>query len=83
MEDSEESKYEVIVTAPAEISFYEIAEYLFDHYPMDRAEEIANEIRDTAEKLKFQPERGTPEPRLKHRNKGYRFILYRRSEGQK
>ena len=80
MEDPQESKYEVIITDPAEISFYEILEYLHDHYPLDRAEEIANKIRDKTKILKYQAERGTPEPRLKHRKEGYRFILYNRTK---
>lgn len=80
MEDPQESKYEVIITDPAEICFYEILEYLYDHYPLDRAEEIANEIRDKTKTLKYQAERGVLEPRLKHRKKGYRFILYNRTK---
>ena len=79
MEEPEKSKYEVIITDPAEISFYEILEYLYDHYPLDRAEEIANEIRDQAKTLQHHSERGIPEPRLKHRKANYRFILYNRT----
>ncbi len=79
MEGREEGKYEVIITDPAEISFYEVLEYLYDNYPLDRAEQIANELRDTANKLHYQPERGTPESRLAHRFKDYRFVLYKRT----
>ncbi len=79
MESSQESKYVVIVTAPAEESFYEILEYLYEHYPIERAEQIAGEIRDTAGKLRYQAERGAIEKRLVHRKKDYRFILYKRT----
>lgn len=80
MEDPQESKYEVIITDTAEISFYEILEYLYDHYPLDRAEEIANEIRDKTKTLTYQAERGAIETRLKNRKEGYGFILYNRSK---
>ena len=79
MESTEESKYEVVITAPAEISFYEILEYLYDNYPLDRVEQIADELRDTAKKLHLQPERGTLESRLSHRSKKYRYLLYKRT----
>jgi len=79
LESTEESKYEVIITDPAEISFYEVLEYLYDNYPLDRAEQIANELRDTAKELNYQPERGTLESRLSHRSKDYRYILYKRT----
>ncbi len=46
MENTEESQYEVIITDPAEIAFYEILEYFYDHYDIDRADEIADELRD-------------------------------------
>lgn len=77
MESAEESRYEVIITAPAEIRFYEVLEYLYDNYPLDRAEQIANELRDTARELHYQPERGTLEPRLSHRAKDIRYVLYK------
>ncbi len=79
MESREESKYKVIITHPAEISFYEVLEYVYDNYPLERAEQIANELKDTANKLHYQPERGTPESRLSHRSKDYRFVLYKRT----
>ena len=79
MENTEESKYQVIVTDPAEISFYEVLDYLYDNYLIEKAEQIADELRDTANKLHYQPERGTPESKLAHRSKGYRYILYKRT----
>jgi len=79
LESTEESKYKVIITDPAEVSFYEILEYLYDNYPLDRAEQIANELRDTAKKLYYQSDRGTPEGKLSHRPQGYRYILYKRT----
>ncbi|MDH5400223.1 MAG: type II toxin-antitoxin system RelE/ParE family toxin [Cyclobacteriaceae bacterium] len=79
MEKAEEGRYQVIITDPAEISFYEILDYLYDNYPFERAEEIANELRDTAQKLHYHPERGTLEPQLSHRTQSYRYVLYKRT----
>lgn len=79
MENSEAVKYKVIITASAESSFYEILDYLYDNYPIEKAEQIANELRDTVSKLHYQPERGTPESMLTHRSQGYRYILYKRT----
>ena len=78
MESQEESKYQVIITDPAEISFYEILEFLFDHYTLDRAEELANTLRDTISSLNYQPKRGDFEHRLIGRINEYRFILFKR-----
>jgi plasmid stabilization system protein ParE len=69
----------VIITNTAEKSFYEILEYLYDNYPLDRAEQIANELRDAAKKLHYQPERGTIESRLSLRSKHYRYVLFQRT----
>ncbi len=80
MEEPQKSKYQVIITHSAEINFYEILEYLYDHYSLDRAEEIANELRDKIKTLKYQAERGSHEPRLSHRKEGYRFILHERTK---
>ena len=78
MESQEESRYQIIITDPAEISFYEILEYLFDHYTLERAEELANALRDKTNSLHDKPKRGALEHRLIGRSKGYRFILFKR-----
>ena len=79
METPQEKKYLVVITVPAENSFYEILEYLYEYYSIDRAEQIASEIRDTAGSLRYQAERGAIESRLSHRKNTYRFILYKRT----
>ena len=55
-------------------------EYLYNYYPLDKADEIANNIRDKVKTLQNQAERGTREPRLKHRKEDYRFLLYKRTK---
>ena len=79
MERTEEGKYKVIITIPAEKHFYELLDCFYEHYPLDRAEEIANELRSTAKSLEDQPERGIQESMLSHRQNNYRFILNRRT----
>ena len=78
MENPEE-EFEIIISRPAEISFYEILEYFYEHYSLERAERISNELRDFVKKLKYFPERGNIEKRLLNRSKEYKFILFKRS----
>lgn len=80
MEDQETSCYEVIITDPAEIGFYEILDFLYDKYSLERAEEIADEIRDTAKSLHYHAKRGVAEPGLKGKERNYRYIMYHRTK---
>jgi len=79
LEKTEEGKYKVIITFPAEKHFYELLDYFYEHYPLDRAEEIANRLRNTAKSLEDHPERGALEMMLSHRKQKYRYILYKRT----
>lgn len=47
----EEERYEVIITSPAELAFYEVLEYLFDNYTFDRAEQVAHSLRNLTKSL--------------------------------
>ena len=69
MERTEEGKYKVISPYQPKKHFYELLDYFYEHYPLDRAEEIANELRSTAKSLEDQPERGAPEIKLPTVNK--------------
>jgi mRNA-degrading endonuclease RelE of RelBE toxin-antitoxin system len=80
MEDEKESEFEVIITKPAEINFYSVLEYFYEHYSFERAEEISDELRDKVKELHFSPEKGSIELSLKERNNKYRFILFRRTK---
>ncbi len=73
------NSYQVIITDPAEVRFYEITEYFYEHYPLDRAEQIAGELYQAAQSLDVNPERGRKEDRLLHRRNSYRYILYKRT----
>ncbi len=80
MEEKEKGKqYQVEFTQSSKVYFYEVLEYLYDHYPLERAEEIATELESTAQSLKDQPHRGSPEKRLSHKSQAYKFILYQRT----
>ncbi|MEX0813295.1 MAG: hypothetical protein WD048_13835 [Chitinophagales bacterium] len=79
MEKTETPEYEVIITDTAEIYFYELAEYLYEYYSLNRAEDILEDIQHTTESLSFFPEKGSVESKLAHLKNKYRFILYRRT----
>jgi plasmid stabilization system protein ParE len=77
LEGPQERKYQVIITEPAQIHFYEILEYLYDNYPLEKAEHLAESLRDKTKSLQKLPHRGSTEERLKKRGNDYRFILLR------
>ena len=52
---------------------------MYEHYSIDRAEEIATNLESTAQELDLDPNRGALEKQLRHRAEGYRFILFKRT----
>jgi mRNA-degrading endonuclease RelE of RelBE toxin-antitoxin system len=76
--EEQESLYQIIITEPAYEAFFEIAEYLNDHYSDSRAAEITGQLFEMVSTLNKHPERGTVELRFKHRPHDYRFILFNR-----
>ena len=78
MENPKETRYEVIITKPAEIHFYEVVEFLYDKYSLERAEQLADQLRDKTQSLCKHPKRGALEWRLESRENEYRFILFNR-----
>lgn len=79
MAKEETDKYEVVITPGAEIHFYELAEYLYEHMTLDRAEETTSEINQMALSLDLLYHRGRSEEKLARRKKGYRYIMYERT----
>ena len=77
--EGEKKEYRVVITQSAYNSFFEIIEYLYDHYSESRAEQISNEINSLVNSLKHYPERGVIEPRLRDRFLKHRVILFKRS----
>ena len=72
-------RYEVVITSSAEVHFYELVEYLYEHMTLDRAEEAARELTEMALSLDRFYHRGSPEEKLSKRKKSYRYILFKRT----
>ncbi len=71
-------EYEVIITESAERSYFEILDYLFQHYSDERATQIALELLEEPFRLQTYPDQGSLEPALTGKNRDYRFILFER-----
>lgn len=80
MDSGQESEYIVELTPSSNIYFYEALEYIFERYPVDRAEKISRELKQAIKSLSKNPNRGALEKRLKNRRLDYRFILYQRTK---
>ena len=79
MAKEEAGRYEVVITSSAEIHFYELAEYLYEHMSIDRAEEVAQGLSEMAISLDLLYHRGSVEIKLARRKKAYRYILFKRT----
>jgi mRNA-degrading endonuclease RelE of RelBE toxin-antitoxin system len=79
LEGREKKEYKVVISKSAEKYFYEILEYFYSKYPLNRAEELANKLYNTSFSLNSHPNRGALEARLKSRKLNYRCILFNRT----
>ncbi len=79
MEKEKADYYKTVITASAEIFFYEVVEYLYEHMSFDRAEEVATELHELALSLNQLYHRGTIEKKLLKRKNIYRYILFKRT----
>lgn len=79
MEKEKEGKYKAVITKSAEIYFYEVVEYLYEHMSLERAEEVTTDIQEMALSLDRLHDRGTIEKKLAQRKKSYRYILFKRT----
>lgn len=80
MEERKAHKYQVRFTPSSRQHFYEILDHLYHIYPLDRAEQIADELEEKAQGLNYLPGRGRNEDWLSGRKHEYRFILYQRTK---
>jgi len=80
MERGEASAYQVEFTPSSRYYFYEILEYLYEHYPIDRAEQLADELEGLAQSLNYHPHRGAKEKWLSSLGQDYRFVLFNRTK---
>ena len=78
MENPEE-KFSVIISKPAEIAFYQIVEYFFEHYSFEGAQRIADQFRDSVKFLETLPHRNPQEKALENASYTYRFLLFKRT----
>lgn len=80
MEKGETREYQVEFTPLSRYYFYEVLEYLYEHYSIDRAEQLADELEDMAQSLNYHPHRGAPEKWLSSLTQDYLFILFSRTK---
>lgn len=80
MEKGETHEYQVEFTPSSRYHFYEVLEYLYKHYPIDRAEQLADELEGMAQGLNHHPHRGAKEKWLSGLKRVYRFILFNRTK---
>lgn len=80
MAKEEARRCEVVITASAEIHFYEVVEYLYENMPLARAEEVARELNEMALSLDRLYHRGSPEEKLLRRKNAYRYLLFKRTK---
>jgi mRNA-degrading endonuclease RelE of RelBE toxin-antitoxin system len=71
--------YKIIITSWAEKAYFEVLDYVFEHHPTKRANEIALELLEYPNVLSNFPLLGKTEPALAHRPEDYRFIIYERT----
>lgn len=74
----EEQTYQIVITSTAERAYFEVLEYVFEHYSKSRAYIIALELLEYPQTLKKFPNIGAIEPNLLRRHEKYRFILFER-----
>ncbi len=79
MAKEEAGRYEVVITSAAEVHFYELVEYLYEHLSLDRAEEVTRGLNEIALSLDLLYHRGSLERKLSRRKKSYRYLLYKRT----
>jgi len=77
--EEEKGRYEVVITSTAELHFYELVEYLYEHMAPARAEEVATLLSEAAFSLDYLYYRGNREEKLAGRKNDYRYILFNRT----
>ena len=77
--DAEQEGYRIILTKPAQRSYYDILAYLYSYYSETRANEIAQELYEYPIQLENYPNQGSLVEGLKSRTERFLFILYKRT----
>ena len=74
-----EEQYQIVITSWAEQAYFEVLNYVFDHYTFERANQIALDLLECPQVLKANPLLGRIEPNLVDRTENYRFIIFKRT----
>ena len=73
-------EYKVIVTAPAFNRYSStILPYLKKYFSPERALDVQQSIEASVKSIRQMPGKGSVEPHLMNRSKGYRYILHKES----
>ena len=75
-----QKNYQIVVTSSAERAYFEVLDYVYEHYSVSKANQIAIELLEFPTKLKSQPFIGKIELNLANRKNNYRFLLYKRTQ---
>jgi len=78
--EEESPVFEVIITQTAEVYFYEIVEYLYEYFPIERVEAISTALQEKALSLSKYYNRWQKEPQLSQRLYEYRYLLFERTQ---
>ncbi len=79
MEERETPDYQVEFTLSSKSHFYEVLDYFYDHYPPERAEQLADQLEMMAQSLSRHPHRRAKERWLSGLKHEYRFLLFDRT----
>lgn len=76
---ADEQKYQLVLSSFAEQAYFEALVYVFEHYSIQRANEIAMALLSFPEILKTFPHIGNIESHLAERTHEYRFLVFERT----
>ena len=71
--------YPLIITSSGERAYFEVLDYVYAHYSIERGNEITLALLEYPNVLKSQPYMGQLESHLSQRSEGYRFLVYKRT----
>ena len=75
----EAPRYEIVITASAERSYFEVLDYVYTYHTLAVADQIALELLDYPQVLTSQPFIGKEETYLSKRKETYRYLVYHRT----
>jgi mRNA-degrading endonuclease RelE of RelBE toxin-antitoxin system len=76
---ADDQKYQLVLSSFAEQAYFEALVYVFEHYALQRANEIAIALLSFPEVLKTFPHIGSIESYLTGRSQEYRFLVFERA----